>query len=146
MSDQNENPSKTALKVTANNVQPQDEFGDINAMMQDDLNAGVNKIAFDEIRKIPAVDAAMRQAITFLPLLVQKGKDFFGPDKKRIWLYYDVDSESMVCEIMDTDNIKEFAYHQDPKSENFYILKKEDMANPEGFLKSLQAKFKLNLF
>lgn len=146
MSNQNENPPKTALKVTASNVQPQDEFGDINAMMQEDLNAGVNKIAFDEIRKIPAVDAAMRQAITFLPLLVQKGKDFFGEDKKRIWLWYDVKTGSIICEIMDTDNIKDFAYHVEPTSENFYILKKEDMANPEGFLRNLQAKFKLNLF
>lgn len=146
MSEQKPNPENVKLTVTKSQVTTKDEKDDLAAEMEAELKEKFNEVAIDQLVAIPQISSYIQKLSPFLPLIVGKGKKFFGKDEKRIMCYLDEETDAFVIEIIDTANIASFEYKEEPKSDNFFIVQKKDLDNPMDFIKMMMAKSNLNLF
>lgn len=109
------------------------------------LNDKVSTLGFEQLMKMPMISGAISQGIAMLPMGVDKAKEYFGNDEVRIMIYYDPESGAFVFEKLHTANV-DMTYKKDSEAKDFFFITKEDLGNPQGFLKKMQAKIGFNLF
>ena len=149
MENNNQNLSQSVLKATVTNTpvksKADQDYDDMNAEMEAELKAKANGLMVDQVLKTPIVANALKQAMTFLPMLVKKGESFLENGKVTILAYIDEETGAFVIEKAHNDKI-ELVRKEDPNPSDFFIIEKKDLDNPEAFLKIMQAKVNLNLF
>lgn len=142
------NPFETTLKVTrteSNSSEAIPSLAEVEAQMKEQLNAKGNALMFQQLMKNPMISDAITQGVAMLPMGVDKAKEYFQNGEVRIMLYYDSMSGAFVFEKIREENVN-MTYIKDTPPEDFFFVTKEDLDNPQGFVKKMQAKIGFNLF
>lgn len=142
------NPSQSSLRVTQMVLDDSEIIltpEELEKQMSGALNEKVNTLGFEQLLKMPMISGAISQGIAMLPMGVDKAKEYFGNDEVRIMIYYDPESGAFVMEKLYTANV-DMTYKKDSEAKDFFFITKEDLDNPQAFLKKMQAKIGFNLF
>lgn len=138
-------PSKTALTVTRTEIQTVEKDS-----LEDEMKSEMMQMAIDGFLNDPNIGKYVKNIKPFIPMGVKQVNKFFGKDQVRIMIYIDADSGAFVFEKVDMDKIDreklDNIYNEEPNPNNFFIVQKQDLDNPNELIKMITAKLNINIF
>lgn len=140
MENNEKDPSKTALTITRTEVQTTEKES-----LEDEMKSEMMQMALDGFLNDPNIGKYIKNIKPFIPMGVKQVNKYFGKDEVRIMVYIDAETGAFVFEKVHTANV-DFQYKVDPDEKDFFIIQKEDLDNPNEFIKTIAEKLNINIF
>lgn len=141
----NQDLSKAAPTVT----KPQTHQS-LKDELEDEMKSDMMQMALDGFLNDPNIGKYVNNIKPFIPMGIKQVNKFFGKDEVRIMIYMDAETGAFVFEKIHMNKVDrsklDDIYTEAPDEKDFFVIQKQDLDNPNEFIKMITAKLNINIF